>query len=286
MVDLRCTMGEGQVTKTVFEPLRRHVEAGVLPGLIALAAHDNDVDVAVMGTRAFDDSEPLRRDAIFRIASLTKPVAAAVAMTMLDDETFALDDPVERWLPELSHPRVLRSVDAELDDTVPADRPITVEDVLTFRLGFGNVMTAPGTLPIQAAEVRLQLSTLGAPWPPTPLTPDEWIRNFATLPLMHQPGEVWQYNGGAQVLGVLLERAGGAPLESVMRDRLLDPLGMVDTRFSVPADQLSRFTTAYAPDPSTGEMHLLDSGDASSWWSRPPAFPSAAAWLVSTIDDL
>ncbi len=112
---------------------------------------------------------------------------------------------------------MLRSLDAALDDTVPAARSITIEDLLTFRLGFGVVMAPPDTHPIQVAERELGLMTLGPPWPPPTLTSDEWIARFATLPLIHQPGEAWMYNTGAQVLGVLLERATGRPLEAFLR---------------------------------------------------------------------
>jgi CubicO group peptidase (beta-lactamase class C family) len=180
---------------------------------------------------------------------------------------------------------VLRRIDADLDDTVAAKRPITVDDLLTFRLGFGNVTVPPGTYPIQLAEEHLQLATLGPPWPPSPFTPDEWIARLATLPLMDQPGEAWRYNTGSQVLGVLLERATGVPLEALLRERLLDPLGMHDTGFSFTPAQRGRMTTAYVPDPDTGAPVVLDRVD-DSWWSRPPTRPDASGGLLSTIDDL
>ena len=127
--------------------------------------------------------------------------------------------------------------------------------------------------------------TLGPPWPPPPFGSDEWIDRFATLPLMHQPGAEWRYNTGAQVLGVLLERASGRPLEEFLRVRLLEPLGMVDTSFSVPADKQGRFTTAYMPDRETGVLGLLDP-PAGGWWNEPPAMANAAGMLTSTLDDL
>lgn len=264
--------------------LLAHVERRDVPGLAALVARGDDVHVEVLGTPALDDPTPLRRDAIFRIASLTKPIAAAGAMALVDDGVLSVEDPVEKYLPELAGRRVLRRLEGPLDDTVPARRSITVEDLLTFRLGFGSVMAPPGTYPIQAAEEELGLKTLGPPWPPPPLTSDEWITRFATLPLLHQPGEGWLYNTGAQVLGVLLERATGRPLEAFLRARLFEPLGMADTAFSVPAVARSRFTTAYAPDEASGELRLLDP-PAGGWWDGPPAMANAAGWLVSTLDD-
>jgi CubicO group peptidase (beta-lactamase class C family) len=264
--------------------MARHVSAGQMPGLITLVHVDGEPHVDVIGSPSFDDPAPLQRDAIFRIASLTKPITAAVAMMLVDDGALSLDDPVDAYLPELADRRVLRSIDADLDDTVAAKRSITIDDLLTFRLGFGVVMVAADTYPIQTAERELQLRTLGPPWPPTPHTPDEWIRHFGSLPLMHQPGESWRYNTGSQVLGVLIERAAGKPLETFIRERLFDPLGMADTGFSVWPDQLGRLTTAYAPDWSSGELHLLDSA-TESYWGRPPSMPDAAGGLVSTIDD-
>jgi CubicO group peptidase (beta-lactamase class C family) len=273
-----------------------------VPGLVALVARGGQVHVTCAGHKALGDGEPIGRDAIFRIASLTKPIVGAAAMLLIEDGAMALDDPVDRWLPELSDRRVLRRFDAELTDTVPAARAITVEDALSFRLGFGCVF-APGPLPIAQAEALLGLNTLGPPWPPTPLTPDEWIAGLGRLPLIDQPGETWRYNTGATVAGILVERVAGAPLAEVLSKRVFEPLGMADTGFFVPATKLGRFTSMYAPNGSghggggdsgqTGSGHsgsgqtglrLVDGPDG--WYATPPALPDAAGWLVSTIDDL
>jgi CubicO group peptidase (beta-lactamase class C family) len=266
------------------DTLTRHIERGDVPGLVALVACGDDVHLEVIGHKSFGDAEPIARDAIFRIASITKPIAGAAAMLLIEGGAIALDDPVERWLPELAEPRVLRTIESELDDTVPADRPITVEDVLSFHLGHGSIMAMPGTYPIQRAEVELDLKTYAEPWPPTSLTPDEWIERLGRLPLQHQPGRGWRYNTGAQVAGVLIERVAGAPIAEVLRDLVFDPLGMVDTGFYVPATKLDRFTTQYTPDRDTGDVRVLDRPDG--WWSTPTAMPSASGWLVSTVDDV
>ena len=121
------------------------VDDGSVPALAALVACGDDVHVEALGERTLRDGAPLRRDAIFRIASLTKPIAAAAAMTMVDDGSLPLDDPVDALVPELADRRVLRRQEGTLDDTVPAERSMTVEDLLTFRLGFGNILAAPGT---------------------------------------------------------------------------------------------------------------------------------------------
>jgi CubicO group peptidase (beta-lactamase class C family) len=274
---------DGRV-KTLHQALAGHVERGDMPGLVALVARGGDVQVAAIGHKAFGDTEPIGRDAIFRIASLTKPIVGVAAMTLIQDGLMALQDPVAQWLPELSEPRVLRSLESEVDDTVPADGPITVEDVLSFRLGWGLVMAPPDTFPIQRAERELNLRTFGPPWPPSGLTSDEWIKGMASLPLLHQPGAAWLYNGGAQVAGILIERVAGAPLGDVLHERVFTPLGMLDTDFFVPADKRHRFTTEYAPDVATGQLQVLDRPDG--WWSTPPKMADGAGWLVSTIDDL
>ena len=240
--------------------------------------------VEVLGTLAVGDPAPLSRDAIFRIASLSKPIGAAGAMVLVDDGVLSLGDPVEKFLPELAGRRVLRSLESPLSDTVPAERPITLEDLLTFRLGFGSIMAPPDTYPIQSAEVELGLMTLGPPWPPPTFGPDEWLARFASLPLMEQPGAWWRYNTGSHVLGFLIERASGKPLETFLRERLFEPLGMTDTSFRVPPEKLDRFTTAYMPSPDSGALDLMDE-PRTGWWSEPPALPNIAGMLVSTLDD-
>ena len=146
-------------------------------------------------------------------------------------------------------------------------------------------MAPPGSYPIQRAEARLGLRSIGGPpWPPGTHDPDSWIGALGSMPLMYQPGERWLYNTSGQVLGVLLARACGQDLETVLRERVFEPLGMSDTGFSVPAGKLDRLTTFYLPDAETGELTVLDE-PASSWWSTPPSLPDAGGWLVSTIGD-
>jgi CubicO group peptidase (beta-lactamase class C family) len=275
----------GEGLARLHDSMEAHVAAGYLPGLVSLVASDDDVHVDTIGTPSFLDATPLARDAIFRIASLTKPVTAVATMSLVEEGVLGLEGPIHELVPELADRRVLRAIDAELDDTVPANRAITVEDLLSSRLGFGSVMAPPGGYPIQRAEADLGLQSIGGPpWPPVAHDVDGWIGALGSLPLMCQPGEQWLYNTSSQVLGVLLARACGQDLESVLRERVFDPLGMVDTGFTVTADRLSRLPTLYRPEPDTGELSVRDD-PADSWWSRPPLFPDASGWLVSTIDD-
>jgi CubicO group peptidase (beta-lactamase class C family) len=261
-----------------------YVERGEVPGVVTLVSRRGEVHVDAIGAKAVGGGDPIRHDTIFRVTSMTKPITAAATMILVEECKLRLDEPVDRLLPGLADRKVLERLDGPLDDTEPAHRPITVRDLLTFRMGFGQVPGPPDMYPIQQAVHELQLMTLGPPMPPTPHAPDAWIRRLGTLPLMHQPGQRWMYNTGSHVLGVLIARASGQRLEAFMRERIFEPLGMRDTAFSVPADKLDRLAACYQVNPGTGALELVDGVDDSQW-SRPPVFPDAAAGLVSTIDD-
>ena len=259
-----------------------HVERGAVPGIVTLVSRRGDVHVDAIGTKAVGGSEPMERDTIFRVASVTKPIVAAAAMIMVEECTLRLDEPVDPWLPELADRRVLRAIDSPLDDTVPADRPITLRDLLTFRLGIGAVMVFPPRYPIQHAMVEAGV----APGPILPAhAPDELMKRFGSLPLVHQPGEKWLYNSGSDILGVLISRVAGTSLEEFLRERIFAPLGMDDTSFSVPASKLDRLASSYWTNFETGEFEVFDGVDDSRWAS-PPIFESGAGGLVSTVDDL
>ncbi len=262
--------------------LAPYVERGEVPGIVAAVVRNGKQQVEVLGTKAAGQSEPVALDTIFRVASLTKPITAAATMMLVEDGKLKLDETVERLLPELAHRKVLKRLESPLDDVVPARRAITVRDLLTFRMGFGIVLAPPATYPVQKAADDLTLAQ-GMPAPAATPAPDEWLKRFATLPLMHQPGEKWMYNTGADVLSVLIARASGQSFDGFLRERLFGPLGMHDTDFSVPAAKLSRFVPSYLVDQQTGGLKLYDAVDGQ--WSHPPAFPSGAAGLVSTVPD-
>ena len=262
--------------------LAGHVERGALPGLVSLVDRHGDVHVDAIGTTAVGGGGvAMRADTIFRISSMTKPVTAVATLILVEECRLRLDEPVDRLLPELADRQVLRTIESPVDDTVPAHRPITVRDLLTFRLGFGGLWTAD-PLPIIAAIGALELA-VGPPQPASVPDPDEWMRRIGTLPLLYQPGERWMYNTGSDILGVLVARASGQLFETFLRERIFEPLGMADTSFSVPPEKLDRFTTSYATDPATGALSVYDPTDGQ--WSRPPAFPAGSAGLVSTAED-
>ena len=260
--------------------LGAYVERGDLPGLVALVSIGDDEHVETLGALSFGGAA-MRRNSIFRIASMTKPITAAGAMILVEECILRLDDPVDEFLPELARRKVLRRLDAPLDDIVPAQRSITVRDLLTFRWGFGAVMVWPPEYPIQKA-----METEGLiPGPnPVELTPDEYMKRLGALPLMHQPGEKWMYHTGSDVLGVLIERTSGQSFADFLRERIFAPLGMKDTDFYVPAEKRDRFTTSYMRDPVTNKLEVHDHPQASRW-GKPPSFASGGGGLVSTADD-
>ena len=183
-------MSAGGLSRThlgrMHDVMAGHVERGTVPGIVTLVSRRDEAHADAIGTKEFGGSEPMRRDTIFRVASVTKPIVAAAAMILVEDCTLRLDEPVDPWLPELADRRVLRAIDGPLDDTVPANRPITLRDVLTFRLGIGAVMVFPPRYPIQHAMAEAGV----APGPTLPThPPDELMKRFGGLPLVHQPGE-------------------------------------------------------------------------------------------------
>ncbi|MEV6843084.1 serine hydrolase domain-containing protein [Actinoplanes sp. NPDC051411] len=266
--------------RKIHDVLNRHVETGRIPGLVALIGRGEETHVETIGTMRHDGGPPMRRDTIFRMASTSKPVSVAAAMVLLDECRLRLDDPVDPWLPELADRRVLTRIDAPLDDTVPARRPITVRDVLSSTFGVGMDMTSLGTPIMNAVFERGLTPNLPEPMP----APDEWMRRLGELPLMHQPGQRWQYQLASDLLGVLVARVSGQSFPSLLHERVFGPLGMTDTGFHVPDDQIARLPALYAPDPSSGEFHVWDEA-AGGRWSAPPAFPGGGGGLVSTADD-
>jgi CubicO group peptidase (beta-lactamase class C family) len=258
------------------------VNQGQAPGVVAAVARGDSVHVATAGAMAVG-GPPMRRDTLFRISSTTKPMTAAVVLSLVEAGLLELDGPVDELLPELANRRVLLSPDGPVSDTVPAERSITVRDLLTFTWGFGMqgaMFMAPEPWPIFTATVERELSTFGPPQPAAMPDPDTWMARLGELPLLAQPGERWLYQTGSQVLGVLASRAADAPYGDVLRRRLLDPLGMDDTGFHTA--NIRRLSTAY----ETRDGRLVVSDPPNGQWSHPPAFDDGSGGLLSSVDDV
>jgi len=281
------TRGPGGFSAARIERLRATMNAytarGDVPGIVWALSRRAELHTGVHGVQATDTAAAMRRDSIFRIASVSKVITGAATMMLAEEGKVRLDEPVDGLLPELANRRVLKRIDAQLDDTVPANRPITVRDLLTFRMGIGLLLAPPNAYPIQRAMQQQKVDV--SPFLSAAESPDAWIKGLGSLPLVYQPGEKWLYHTGADALGVLIARAAGQPLETFLRERFFGPLGMKDTSFSVSASKLVRLTTAYWANPATSKVEVFDDGK-SSRWSRPPGFPAAGGGLVSTLDDL
>lgn len=258
------------------ELLAAEIARGPLPGAVAAIDDPGGAEMAVAGERA--PGVPMTRGTVFRIASLTKPLLSAAALVHLERNTFGLDDPVTRWLPELDAPRVLRDPSGPLDDTVPADRPITVRHLLSFTGGLG--MISDFAAPLMGALFgdlhQGPADPLGTP------PPDEWMAIAAGLPLAHQPGDGWTYNTGADLLGVLLARVTGGTLGDVLADTVLTPLGMSDTAFHARGTMRDRLGDAVMTGPDG--LVIVDPADGA--FTAAPAFESGGGGLLSTLDDL
>lgn len=257
------------------------VAAGAVPGLVALVGRGETVHVHTAGVQSLETGLPMRRDTIFAVASIAKPLTAAAALLLVEDGVLGLDEPVDRFLPELANRRVVCSLESPLDDTVPAARPITLRDLLTMRLGLGAVFADPAHSPLLQRMAELEV----APGPKLfAHGPDAYMRRLGSLPLMHQPGERWLYHTGLDIAGVLVARASGTSLGAFQRQRLFAPLGMSETAFFAPAGKAGRLATVYARDRESGRLAPWNPASGASF-AEPPAFEAGGGGHVSTVDD-
>jgi len=261
--------------------LNEHVAKGELAGIVALVRRQGQpTRVITIGRRDVRRDLPATRDTIFRIASLTKPVTSVAALALLEEGGFDLDDAITRVAPEFETLRVLQDPKGPLDSTIPAARAITFRDLLTHRSGltYGEFHRGP----IGAAYT----ATLGGQIDNV-LRPDEWIARLATLPLIDQPGAAFHYGVSTDLLGFLIARIEGTTLGAVLRQRLLDPLGMEDTDFVVPHDKRHRRAALTGFD-ATGRLTTLSVAPGGHALAERPdsmTFEAGGGGLWSTADD-
>ena len=254
--------------------LLRHIEAGTVPGAVALRG-GRDPEVVAAGVASID-GDPMRDDAIMRIQSMTKAITSVATLRLVEASGLELDQSLEAWLPELADRRVLTSPAAPLDDTVPAYRPITLRHLLTMGSGYGMEF---GDSPLHKA---MALNGTEAGPDPVTLDADEWLARLAELPLAFQPGEGWRYHHSFAVLGILIARLTGRSLGEHLAEDLFHPLGMPDTALWVPQEKLDRLPAAYRH----GEGGLVEMEPArGGFYAGPPPFDVSHAELVSTAHD-
>ncbi len=266
---------------TVF---KKEISDGKFPGaVIAIARKGKVVYFESFGSRDAASSQPMSKDAIFRIYSMTKPLVSVAAMILMEDGRLQLTDPIAKFLPAFAKMQV--SVASKNDagnvyyDIVPAVKPITVQDLLrhTAGLTYGELTTNPA---VKEAYGKASLYNPGAQeYEARDLTPAEEIDRLAAIPLIHQPGTTWEYSMASDVLGRVVEAVSGQRLDDFLQARLFGPLQMADTGFSVPSDKQSRLAEPLAKDPTTGKPNLLVDV------SKPPSNDSGGAGGVSTVTD-
>jgi CubicO group peptidase (beta-lactamase class C family) len=260
-----------------FRPVRdlldARVDAGRFPGYVAAVRHGGSTELLAGGRRHLDGDVSMTADTQFRLSSVSKPFAGVLTLQLVEDGVLALDDPVSRWLPEFARPRVLRRLDGPLGDTVPAERPITVRHLLTSTAGFGAL-----SQPCPLADALEATGAGPSAFPPT-VGPDELVRRIAALPLAAQPGERWLYHVPTDVLSVLLARASGRSLGTLLADRVAQPLGLTGTGFTGDPDRLA---TQYLA--GSDGLEVLDRADGR--FAAQPVFEGLASGLVSTAPDV
>ena len=257
--------------------VRESVATGAIAGAVAAVTTKQMMRIEAFGFQNQALSTPMELQTIFRMASTAKMVFTVAALVLLQEKKFRLEEEISKWVPELGNRRVLRTPGSELDDTVPARREITMFDVLTFQLGIGMYL-APQVTPLLRAMMALGVAPATES---VPFGPDEFMSRLGSLPLAHQPGETFMYHTGDDVLRVLISRIAGQSLGEFLRERVFDPLRMIDSALSVPNSKLARFSTCYLPQKDAGnKLSVWDEADGR--FAKDPLYPNQ---IVSTVSD-
>ena len=251
------------------------VDAGDLSGFVTLLfRHGEIAQLNTLGLRDIEKKLPMERDTLFRIASMTKPVTSLAALMLMEEGKFKLEDPITKWAPEFKNVRVLKDAEGPLDQTVPAAREITFDDLFTHRSGLAYGFSSMG--PIAHEYQRVLGDVLNSQ-----MTPDDWMQRLATLPLLYQPGERFHYSHSTDVLGFIVGRIAGMPFRDFLMKRIFGPLGMVDTDFYVPPEKRKRAAVVYRLNEAKNVLEPLPFKQ----YDTPPAYCGGGGGLISTADD-
>ena len=255
--------------------LRGPIAAGDLSGAVTLIWRDGDTaKVDTLGVRNLETGQPMERDTLFRIASMTKPITTVAALMLMEEGRFALSDPITRWAPEFADMRVLNAPDGPLEETHAAPRQITFDDLMTHRAGLAYGFTSVG--PIAHAHQRALGDVLASD-----MAPDDWMKALASLPLSFDPGERFHYSHATDVLGFLVGRIAGVSFRDFLIERIFTPLGMVDTDFFVPPEKRDRAAVLYRLDDALSALEPVPFAKRDG----PPRFCGGGGGLISTVDD-
>jgi CubicO group peptidase (beta-lactamase class C family) len=267
--------------KRIDHVMQGYIDRNEIAGAVTLVARRGKVvHFSALGERDAESGAPMTQDTIFRIASMTKPIASTAMMMLYEEGHFQLRDPISKWLPEFADMQVAVTVEPGerrlgMYKTVPASRAITIQHVLTHTAGLSNLYR--GLTQPQFVEMNSQTrpgDTVG-----------DMLQRLAKLPLNFQPGEQWEYGRATDIVGRLVEVMSGQTLDEFLRERLFEPLAMTDTHFYLPESKLDRFSAQYRPD-SKGQIELADAPTAASRFvAEPHVYFSGAGGLVSTARD-
>jgi len=254
------------------------IDSGEIPGAVTLVLrHGEEAHCDVLGT-IDGEGTPMRRDALWRLGSMTKVITSIAALILMEEGRLRLSDRIDRWLPELQGQCMLQKPNGPLDEISAPIRPITVEDLLTHRAGFASY-----ALPQGPAARQAQALMAGSSMRPD-IGVDEWLRQLAEIPLIHQPGERMVMGFSSDVLAILIQRVAGMPFDDFLKQRIFGPLGMADTGFWVEEERIDRLGPAFSINWLSGQRSIQDPA-AGGYFSKPPVHPSGGGGLVSTADD-
>ena len=255
---------------------QRYINNEMVAGTVTLVARQGKVvHFSAQGMKDVERNQVMTTDTIFRMASMTKPIASVALMMLYEEGLFQLDDPISDWLPEFKNMMVeVEQADGSIS-LEPAKTPISFTHILTHTAGLMN--SYRGDIARYSEVSRVQGDENLA----------SWTERLATLPLRYEPGTRWEYSAATSVVGRLVEVMSGDDLDTFFRERIFEPLQMTDTHFYLPPDKVNRFATLYGPDADNGNrMMLTEVGDErSNYVSGPRAFFSGAGGLVSTAHD-
>jgi CubicO group peptidase (beta-lactamase class C family) len=258
--------------------MKSWVDSGKLPGLLVAVMRRGEVAFAeTYGKADVERNKPVRPDTIYRIYSMTKPLTSTAIMMLYEEGRFQLDDPISRFIPAFANPRVCIGGSRGKLETVPAEREITFRDLLSHTSGltYGFMESTPVDAQYRAKDgVDFQTATTNL---------KQVVEKLATIPLIAQPGKAWNYSVSTDVLGYLVEVISGQPFEKYLVEKVIKPLGMIDTDFHVPKDKHDRLAANYQPSPD-GKLALIDD-PAKSRYLAPRTVNSGGGGLVSTASD-
>ena len=254
----------------------KYVDAGKIPSALTLVARRGEIGhFSALGLMDSERGKPVRKDTIYRIYSMTKPITTVALMMLYEEGRFQLNDPVGEFLPEWSDVEVWVSGEHPDFKTRPPDRAMTIRDLLSHQSGLTYGFTDDN--PVDRAYPNLiQRQTFDRPLA-------EWSTILAGLPLLYSPGTAWNYSVSTDLCGYLVEVISGQKFDAFLKERILGPLGMVDTAFYVPDDRLDRFAACYAPTAENG--FVLQDDPETSPYRKTPMLLSGGGGMVSTAPD-